>query len=208
MKIKICGIKTPEHALVAAKAGADFIGMIFAADSKRRVSTEEAKAIVAALKNTQVIPVAVFAEQTADQIMKICKETQINVAQLHGDEARAAIRFLPSNLRIMTAIRVSSEGEINQEDLNLSEDRSDFLLFDAEKGGSGKPFAWKNFLYKGKQPWLLSGGLNPNNVTDAIRLLQPDGVDVSSGVESNGVKDPELIIRFIEAVRHHESRHS
>lgn len=211
MKIKICGIKTPEHAIVAASAGADFIGIIFAEHSLRCVTIEQAKIIVESIKNSPVIPVAVFADQTADKIVEICQDTQINVVQLHGDKARAAIKFLPSKLHVITAIKVTVDGKINLSDLNIAMNRTsldDYIMFDAENGGSGKPFPWKKFQYGGKEPWFLSGGLNPSNVTEALSLLHPDGVDVSSGVESNKEKDPALIKKFIQVVRHYENEHS
>lgn len=207
MKIKICGIKTPEHAIAAANAGADFVGMIFAEQSSRFITVEEAKAIVASLKNTHVTPVAVFAEQTADKIIQICNEAKISVAQLHGDGARTAIQLLPKSFRVINAVRVSPDGKIYEPEINLRSP-DDLILFDAEKAGGGKPFAWKNFHYNGKHPWFLSGGLNLNNVTEAIGLLHPDGVDVSSGVEINGHKDPELIKKFVQVVRDYENRHS
>lgn len=202
-KIKICGIKDAELAYLTAQEGADFIGLIFVPSSHRAVNMQIAKDIAHATLEGGAIPVAVFAEASANSMLNICTATNIQWVQLHGEQARAEQHLLPDHLHRIYASHVSSQGIANIDDAIKQLDRKrDYLLFDSEKGGSGKTFSWEKFSYNGDFPWFLSGGLNANNVKTAIEKLHPTVVDVSSGVENfKGEKTLGLIKQFIKSCR-------
>lgn len=203
--IKICGIKDPHTATIAAQYGADFIGMLFYHKSKRFIDINQAKKIAEATKAAGAIPVAVFVDTTADLIVNICDYVGINMVQLHGEQSREQHHLLPVDYARIYVQPVNDEGNIDNKDIHflrhLNRNR-DFLLFDNIHGGSGKSFDWSKFNYDGKMSWFFSGGLSVNNVSDAIKQFNPTGVDVSSGVEKIiAEKDPELINHFINRVK-------
>jgi len=203
--IKICGIKDAKTAYAAAKAGADFIGLVFAPTSKRLVNMDNAFEIADAARMGGAQPVAVVTDSSAEEILDICNLARIRWIQLHGTRAREEHHLLPKSFQRIYACSVFSDGRINDEDavgVKHLDPQRDYLLFDGINAGSGKKFAWEQFSYQGAFPWFLSGGLNVNQVAQAINLLKPSGVDVSSGVEKNpGKKDIELIKQFIAAAR-------
>lgn len=185
MLIKICGIKDPEMALFTAQAGADFIGIMQYPKSKRYVSSELGREIALAAKEGGARPVAVFVDASVEEIIDSCEKIGITMVQTYGKNI-----LLPTILdRIYT----------NSPDVYLREDR-DLLLFDYSEG-TGIAFDWDAFKPPIGRNWILGGGLNPQNVSRAIKKLSPMGVDVSTGVEVNGMKDKELIQEFIKQVR-------
>jgi phosphoribosylanthranilate isomerase len=203
--IKICGIRDPLIATACARAGADFIGIVFHPDSPRYVDVTQATAIADAAKKSGVIPVAVFTDQNTETMLKICQITGINTVQLHGKNARQSHHLLPKDFHRIYVRTVNSIGTIlnddeeNMKNLNVT---GDYLLFDNEKGGSGMTFGWSGFHYAGPFRWFLSGGLTPDNVISGIEQLMPTAVDVSSGVEkSPGQKDIRLIEEFIARIK-------
>lgn len=201
--IKICGIRCPIIANNAALAGADFIGIIFDAASPRYASLEEAKAVSKATKEAGAIPVAVFVNQSLEEMLHICKETHIETVQLHGQKVRAIHHLLPAHFQRIYVLSVSDNGilPIDSSIQTLDKNR-DFILIDSATPGLGKQAALHNFHYPYSLPWILAGGLNDNNVSSLIQTFKPQGVDVSSGVESSrGNKDYALIHQFIEIVR-------
>jgi len=199
MKIKICGIKQPEHAYAAATAGADFIGLIFVPSSHRAVTVNTARIISQAARDGGAEPVGVFTEASATDMLNICQTANINYVQLHGNYSREQQHLLPDSFSRIYVYPVSAEGNFTlDENIKLLDKKRDYLLFDNHKAGSGKTFDWQKFSYAGDFKWFLSGGLNPNNVKEAIQLFHPTGVDVSSGVENiKGEKDLNLIKKFI-----------
>lgn len=199
MKVKICGITHPEDACMARQHGADFIGVIFARQSKRHVELPLAKKIIAAASQAGAVPIGVFVEQTAEEIVEICQEVGLTTAQLHGDVSRQTLAELQTHLSLIYAIPVERNGIIKQmPELPVSV----IPLFDCLQGGSGLSFDWNNFTPPSNSQWMLAGGLTPTNVGNAIRLLKPSGVDVAGGVEyqNSTRKDPELVKAFIQAV--------
>jgi phosphoribosylanthranilate isomerase len=203
--IKICGVRDPHIATFAAKAGADFIGIIFHPTSKRYVELEQAIEIAAAAKQAGAKPVAIFVDTNAEMILKICQATQINIVQLHGQISRQQHHLLPPNIKRIYVRTVAADGQIQNDkeggEIYLDHNR-DYLLFDNIQEGSGKTFNWSNFSYTGNLPWFFSGGLTADNVKMAIQLFDPSVVDVSSGVEkAPGEKDENLIYQFINAVK-------
>jgi len=209
--VKICGIKNEEDALGAAEAGADFIGLMFAT-SPRQVTPAQAAKVTAALKKNKVSVeyVGVFVNERIPTVRKITETCHLDRVQLSGDESWEYCGEL--NLPFIKAIRLSSNERaesINQEinrGKKLLGNRKHLIHLDTavqgKYGGTGITFDWtlaKTIV--DKYDVIIAGGLNPGNVGRAIKLLKPWGVDVSTGVETKGVKDMKKIIRFIEAVR-------
>ncbi len=204
--VKICGIKDPKTAVTAAELGADFIGMIFYAKSKRNISLETAKKICEALETTNAKPVGVFVDQSAAEIIDICNATGIKIVQLHGENTKNIAHELPQHLQRIYVINVAYNGKIldkhDQANIKyLNKDR-DYLLFDGNCPGSGRPFPLTEFTNKYDFLFFLSGGLNVGNVKTAIKMIYPNGVDVATGVENAaGEKDNNLINQFINLVK-------
>lgn len=217
-RIKIDGIKTEEHALTAAEAGADYIGMVFA-QSPRQITPARAEKIVAALKEEKasVETVGVFVNARVGTVNKIADICGLDWVQLHGDEPWMLCREL--DLPIIKVIRVSRNYSAEQiytdleyGDKLLAKQKHIFLLDSNARdkyGGSGMKFDWKLAVPIAKRlPVIVAGGLTPDNVKEAISIIKPWGVDVSSGVETKGVKDMDKIRKFIEAVREADASNS
>lgn len=207
--IKICGIKTPELAFEAANLGANFIGIVFHARSKRFVHPQAAKKICEAAEKGSAQVVGVFIDHNVSEILNICDLTGIKMAQLHGATSKKEAFKLPQNLKRIYVVNVGYDGKIldsdDKENIGHLDSKRDFLLFDGIDAGSGKPFSFNQFSCIYNVPFFLAGGLNINNVEKAVSVIHPDGVDVSSGVENNaGEKEPDLIKEFIARVKHKE----
>lgn len=209
-RIKICGIQDPDTACAAADAGADYIGLVFVDRSPRRVSIEQARAVVEALRahNAAVTPVGLFADAHADAIREAALETGLRTVQLHGHEPIALIDQLGA-LRVIKALPFEDDLPARAEPWDNAPE-VELLLIDTPPvgeltGGSGVAFNWRALSAvrdRVRKPIMLAGGLTPDNVAEAIRVVRPDAVDVSSGVESaRGVKEVGLIKAFCEAVR-------
>ncbi|MCC7201961.1 MAG: phosphoribosylanthranilate isomerase [Nitrospirae bacterium] len=203
VKVKICGITNIEDALAAAEAGADALGFVFYPESPRFIDPGKARAIIARLP-VFITSVGVFVDETEDLIRRIIREGGIQVLQFHGAESPVLCnRFREKAIK---AIRIKDEQSIR--DMKMY-DVDTFLLdtmADGAKGGTGKTFNWKYAeMAKEHGRIILSGGLNPANVGEAVRQIRPYGVDVSSGVEiSPGKKDHIKIMEFIrEAKKQH-----
>jgi phosphoribosylanthranilate isomerase len=195
--IKICGIKTPEMASACAQAGAQFIGIMFAQDSVRFVDLLTAERIAKTAREMQVIPVGVFTDQDAATMITICNRVGLDYVQLHGVRAKNALYDLPEYIH---KIYVNPKNPALLNDLRPGQD---FVLLDNEQGGSGQVMDWSSIQAPQGLRFFLAGGLNPENVQQAIRTTHPYGVDVSSGVETTrGVKSEILIQQFIEKVHH------
>lgn len=213
--VKICGLTRPDDALAAARAGADFLGMVFAAGSRRRVEVGVAREIASFVRGrireanarraqtpqcgpTDVITcprlVGVFVDETAGEMNRIADVVGLDMIQLHGDEEPSILESLTRP--VIRAIRVASQVP------DISPwSAAELVLFDAAAGGSGRMFDW-GLLQRVDRPFLLAGGLTPDNVGDAVADTGAAGVDVASGVESSpGVKDHEELRRFVETAR-------
>lgn len=208
--VKICGIKDKVHALAAAEAGADFIGLVFA-PSRRQVTPDEACEIVDAIKKNScaVKTVGVFVNTPASQVNAIADLCHLDWIQLSGDEPWEYC--LEINRPVIKAIRLgrqSSEDVCAELDLaaRMLSTQTFVALLDSEVkgkyGGTGVAFDWSLAkLVAMRFPVIMAGGLTPENVTEAIQMVAPWGVDVSSGVEVEKVKDAAKIRAFIDAVR-------
>jgi len=201
MKIKVCGITNLDDARLAAELGADMLGFIFYAKSKRAVTRESAAAICPALPSS-VERVGVFVNETEAEILRTVAACGLTAIQFHGDEPPSFCRRF--SVKKIKAIRVRDAESLRA----AAEYDVDALLLDtytdSERGGTGKTFDW-SLAAQAKslgRPIILSGGLTADNVREAIRVGQPDAVDVASGVEREpGRKDADKLRRFIEACR-------
>lgn len=197
--IKICGLKDPLLAKKAVEMGAHFIGIMMHKPSKRYVSLQQAKQIATQVKAANGIPVGVFVDTSVNEINNIAATCGFTAVQLHGKARRNHQHLNPTLKRIYVAT-VNPDGSINidEDDIQPLQKERDLLLFDNIEPGSGQLFEHENFSYTGDMPYLLAGGLTPNNVATVIKQIRPTGVDVSSGVESSpGKKSKELIEKFI-----------
>jgi phosphoribosylanthranilate isomerase len=200
-RIKCCGMARAEDALLAARLGADAIGLVFTARSKRQVAMARAREIVAALPPL-VATVALFMDDEASYVRQVVEEVQPGMLQFHGSErddwcAQFGRPFLK-------AIAMG-EGAAALPRLRDYPSAAGLLLDGhgfGEAGGSGMAFDWSLPPAGLAQPVILAGGLNPDNVADAVRVVRPWAVDVASGIESApGIKDPHKLAAFIHAVR-------
>jgi phosphoribosylanthranilate isomerase len=200
--IKICGIKTLKDALTAIEAGADYLGFNFYPKSVRFIEKSACAEITSMLKpeNPQIKLVGVFVNSSVEEIKDILQTCQLDLAQFHGDETPETFAQLaPHAFRAFRGIPESNAG--------YERDETPAMLIDAAVkgvyGGSGVTADWTAAAKLAKQyPLLLAGGLTPENVADAVRQVQPWGVDVASGVESApGEKDAEKMSAFVKEVK-------
>lgn len=206
-RVKICGIRTVEDAQAAARAGADAIGLVFYGPSPRHVTVEQAARIAGSLP-PYVMAVGLFVDAPASQVREVLSAVPLELLQFHGSEtASFCMQF---DKPFVQAVRVRPEVDLLQCRNQSMQGRplSRGLLVDAFvpglHGGTGQSFDWSLIPGPLRGEVILSGGLTPTNVRDAVRQVRPWAVDVSSGVERSsgpkGVKDPGLIERFIEEV--------
>ena len=201
-KIKICGLTREEDALFAANAGADFLGFIFVPSSPRHVEPEAVAGISAKVresaKDTKVV--GVFHDASSEYIREIAAVAGLDLIQLHGSETDDDVQSI--GIPVIKTLRVGD----TLPDTHGTPGAS-WLLFDTyderRAGGTGRRFDWSLLaLFDRTKPFFLSGGLSPDNAVAAISLVRPDGIDISSGVESSpGVKDHQKLARLFERVR-------
>ena len=208
-KVKMCGISKVETIPAIVDAKPDYMGLVFA-PSKRQVTVEQAKILVEELHkqyavryNSETIKiVGVFVNETIENLLKIAEEVKLDVIQLHGDEDESFIQILKeqSNVEVWKAVQVRSAADAEK----WIDSSADMLLFDAyhkdERGGTGEVFDWSS-LDEFERPFMLAGGIDSTNVARAIRTVRPYGIDISSGIETNGVKDNEKVKAFTNIVR-------
>ena len=208
-KIKFCGIMRSKDAAVAAQAGAGYLGVVFA-EGARTVSEDGAREVVAAASGVPVL--GVFATQPPDQILRIAGACGILGAQLHGQYSRAdAARLRREGLEVWRVVRIGTPSDLDS--VESAEDEADAVLVEPLvahlRGGAGIPLDLalaREARHRLVGRMVLAGGLGPENVGAALVQVRPEVVDVSSGVESRpGVKDPQQITRFAEAVFAHSS---
>ena len=200
--VKVCGITNPADARVAAEAGADAVGFIFA-ESPRLVSAEETRRISIALPE-DVLKVGVFVNHSPEEVLRAASEAGLDMAQLHGDETPETVAAIRAGgLPVMKALRVR-----NADDLaDVERFDADLFLLDAysekARGGTGERFDWRVAKsLKGRGNIVVSGGLAPENVREAVDFFEPYGVDASSSLEdAPGKKNEESVRRFIVAAK-------
>lgn len=198
-KVKVCGLQQLEHVEAAVANGVDAIGFMFA-PSKRRITVEQAHELSKAVPDG-VLKIGVFVDATEAEIRAAFEQVPLDYVQYHGDESPAFIEALgfPS----IKALSVRSKEDVER----AAQYPVDYFLFDAPgtdyKGGSGHTFDWSLMDACGisRDKVILAGGLQANNVGEAVAIVHPFMVDVSSGVETDGVKDPTRIQTFLQAAK-------
>jgi phosphoribosylanthranilate isomerase len=199
-RIKICGLSRTADIEMVNIAKPDYIGFVFA-ESKRQIDKVTA-ARLKMLLNPTIKAVGVFVNEAIETITGLCRESIIDIIQLHGDETEDYIKKLKASVHnpIIKAVRIKSGCDKKQTEFKSS----DYLLFDTYKnnqyGGSGEAFDW-SLIAATDKPIFLAGGINQDNVSEAIKQTDPYCIDVSSGVETNGYKDFNKIINIINTVR-------
>ena len=199
-KIKLCGLTRPEDIAAANALQPEYIGFVFAPKSRRYVSREMAAALKAQL-SPGIQAVGVFVNEAPEMVADLLNAGIIDIAQLHGQEDAAYI----ARLRGLTArplwqvFRVTDAASLAK----AEKSPADLVLLDSGAGGTGTTFDW-TLLEKFDRPYFLAGGLGPENAADAVRQLHPYAVDVSSGIETAGKKDPAKMAAFVAAVRTNE----
>ena len=201
MKVKICGVTSPEDALLAVDAGADALGFIFVEGTPRYLSPARAAAIIAALPPF-VVPVGIFWDHPAGHVKAVAEECRLGALQFHGDEAPEAVA--QHRLPVIKTIKLGAEADL---DRLARYDVSAFLLDSPGRWSEGEarePISWalaRRAVDAGRRV-ILAAGLTPDNVAEAIRAVRPYAVDVNSGVEARpGVKDPDKVRRFVARAR-------
>ena len=208
-KVKMCGISKVETIPAIVDAKPDYMGLVFA-PSKRQVTVEQAKILIEELHKQcinhydikVVKTVGVFVNETLDNLVRIADTANLDAVQLHGDEDEAFIQSLKerTNVEVWKAIQIRSAADVEK----WIDSSADMLLFDAyhkdERGGTGEVFDWSS-LDAFERPFMLAGGIDSTNVARAIRTVRPYGIDISSGIETNGVKDDEKITAFTKIVK-------
>ena len=194
MRVKICGITRPEDALAAEAAGADAVGLIFAAHSKRRVTLRQARAICAEL-GPFVARVGVFVDAPLAEVLTTAQQLRLNAVQLNGNETPDYAEVVRREVQVIRAVGFTPELDPKV----LLEFPADATLLDGLVPGSGKAFSWADAAaLRGLPRLILAGGLTPENVGTGIGALEPYAVDVASGVENTvGVKESRKIQDFV-----------
>jgi phosphoribosylanthranilate isomerase len=201
VRVKICGITSVRDAMVAVRSGADALGFVFWHGSPRCVDPGMVRALVAALPPF-VTTVGLFVDAEPAEVRKTAAAAGVQMVQLHGRERPRQVNGL-TDLRVIKAIRVASAEDLK----HLGLYRCEAYLLDSyvkgKPGGTGESFDWELARQASLEgPVLLAGGLNPDNVEEAIRTARPYGVDVSSGVEeSPGVKDKQKVREFVRRAK-------
>jgi len=198
VKVKICGITNLADALAAIRSGAEMLGFVFA-ESPRRIPVNKAAAIIRGA-GIGFSPVGVFVDEDLSEVRRIMSHCRLAAVQLHGSEPAGYIRRLRAYVPVIKAVRIGDESDVG----SLEEIDADAVLVDSKsdraKGGTGQAFDWELLAErKISLPLIVSGGLRPENVRQAVKRFRPFAVDASSGVERKpGLKDHEKVRSFIE----------
>ncbi len=197
-KIKICGLRSEEDIRIVNRCQPDYAGFICCSRFRRYVPSDTLEQL-SKLLHPGIRKVGVFVDQPVEQIAQIVRRQLVDIIQLHGCEDERYIsglrQLIPSEIRIMKAFQIHSAEDICQVEASTADD----VLLDGGQG-SGQTFDWRK-IESMNRPFFLAGGLNPENVEEAVRRLHPCAVDVSSGVETDGHKDEEKVRQLIRRVR-------
>ena len=195
-KLKLCGLVRICDIEAVNRLNPEYIGFVFAKKSRRYVDPAQARKLRARL-DKGISPVGVFVNESPEAIADLVRSGIIDVVQLHGSEDEDFLRKLRElvSCPIIKAFSVKTPQDVRI----ACESSADLILLDSGGGGTGTVFDW-DLLEPIRRPWFLAGGLSPENAADAIRRLAPYGVDVSSGIETDGVKDIQKMNDFVRAV--------
>ncbi len=191
-KIKLCGLTRIEDIEAANELKPDFIGFVFAEKSKRYISPQKAKLLKQKL-DPNILAVGVFVNESLENIAKLLNENTIDIVQLHGDEDDDFIAKLKelTHKPLIKAFKIKSENDIKA----AQNSTADFVLLDSG-AGTGQAFNW-SLIKNIERDYFLAGGLSPQNAEIAVKKLHPYALDVSSGIETNGIKDKNKMADFI-----------
>lgn len=197
IKIKLCGLTRPSDVETVNLLHPDYVGFVFAKKSRRYVSPERVKTLKELL-HPEILAVGVFVDEAPEAVAEWLLSGIIDMAQLHGGEDETYLKKLRglTDKPIIKAFSVRGEQDIR----SACESTADFVLLDAGEGGTGLPFD-RELLTGMDRPYFLAGGLDPSTVGEAVKRWQPYAVDVSSGIETDGVKDAEKMQLFVNNVR-------
>lgn len=195
-KIKLCGLSRPEDIETANRLRPDYVGFVFARKSRRFVSPEQAARLKAIL-DPEIQAVGVFVNESPEIVAELLEQRVIDIAQLHGSEDKAYLRRMRELTKrpLIQAFRMAEAEKLLEAETSLADE----ILLDAG-AGDGMTFDW-TLLKKANRRYFLAGGLTPENVKEAIRRVHPYALDVSSGIETDGKKDPIKMAAFVTAVR-------
>ena len=205
MKIKLCGFTEVKTIETAIDHGCDFIGVVFAKNSIRYVDPNSAKNLASVIPNS-VARVAVVVDETLENLQKINQNFQPNFFQLHGDEDIKYIENLKTifpNISLIKAISIFTKNDLTK--IKNFDNHIDYFLLDNKNPGSGEVFDWSILQdFNSTKPYFLSGGININNIDEAIKIANPDFIDISSGIEEiKGIKSSKLIIEILQKIKIH-----
>ena len=202
-RIKLCGLTRLKDIEAANALMPDYIGFVFAGKSRRFVLPEIA-AVLRERLNPGIMAAGVFVDAPREQVAELLNRDTIQIAQLHGHEDEAYIRALRglTDRTIWKAFKVTARTDLKAADVSSA----DLVLLDNGPGGTGEAFDWALLREFHARPYVLAGGLNPENAAEAIAALRPFGLDVSSGIETEGRKDPGKMEKFVRAVREADSQ--
>lgn len=203
MKIKFCGIRRLEDVAAINVLQPDYMGMILSAGFRRSVPLSTAKQLVRQ-KSATVQAVGVFVDETAETILQVTEQLHLNVIQLHGTESPELLTQLQTQtgLPVWKAVRIRNEKDLQA----VADMQADNVILEGDTknavGGTGICADWSLLAKRNwNRPFFLAGGLKPENVAEAISIVQPDGIDLASGIEENGIKSPEKMKQIITIIR-------
>lgn len=205
MKIKICGLSRLEDIEAANEAQPDIIGFVFAEKSRRYVPPEQAELLKRRL-SSRILAAGVFVDATLENIRDLVEKQVIDIVQLHGNEDISFMEKVKNDCQVPVIKAISMTGAQAKEEVYIWEQSCvDYLLLDSGAGGTGKQFDYRTIGRIGK-PFFLAGGLNPDNVAKAALQVRPFGVDISSGVETQGKKEKEKMEEAVRRIRNVERK--
>lgn len=201
-KIKLCGLTRTCDIQTANELMPDYIGFVFAPKSRRYVSPQQAT-LLRELLHSKIRAVGVFVDEEPRTVAGLLDSGVIDIAQLHGHEDESYIKTLRALTEkpIFQAFRIDTKTDV----LAAQSSTADYILVDSGSGGSGTVFDW-NLLKNLDRPFFLAGGLGCDNIENALDIVRPYAVDVSSGIETDGYKDPQKMKTFVQAVRKYGRR--
>lgn len=196
-EIKICGLTRVEDIIAVNRYGADYAGFVFCKKSKRYIDSYKAGELIDLLRS-DITTVGVFLDEPLDNVISAARISGVQMIQLHGHESDEYVEYVRRTLErpVIKAFKADEEGALER----ALKSNADYVMIDSG-AGCGSKFDW-NILKGFKRDYFLAGGLDPESVADAVSMLEPFAVDVSSGVETDGLKDEEKIEKFIKAVKH------
>ncbi|UAL07016.1 MAG: tryptophan synthase subunit beta [Candidatus Methanogranum gryphiswaldense] len=203
-RIKICGLKTPDDVRYVNEGRPDYAGFVFTEKSQRRITPDDARRL-RSIMNDEIVSVGVFVDQPVELITELVKDGTIGIVQLHGHEDN---EFIEAVRRSTSVPIIKAFNMENANDVEMTRStNADIIMLDNGRGGTGMTFDWA-FTKDMVRPFFMAGGLNPCNISEAIRSSHPFAVDVSSGVETDGKKDGSKILQFIQNVKDQDKEES